>query len=265
VLFIRPLTDLIEHAGQFELHSHIPLVPLIVVYLLYVGRGSHAAPGGTSLGGALLLGAVAAGSWAAVVVWRSSLSVNDSLALMALSFVAVVGAGGFLFLGNRWMASRAFPFSFLLFMVPMPDVMANTLEILSMRASADVSAWFLMMTGTPLLRDGQVFTLPGIVLHVAQECSGIRSSWVLVITSLLASHMFLRGGGRRALLVFFVIPLGIVRNGFRILVISLMCVHIGPHMIDSPIHHRGGPLFFALSLGPFFLFLWWLRRGERQA
>jgi hypothetical protein len=33
-------------------------------------------------------------------------------------------------------------------------------------------------------------------------------------------------------------------------------------MIDSPIHHRGGPVFFVLSLIPLFLLLWWLRRGE---
>jgi len=35
-------------------------------------------------------------------------------------------------------------------------------------------------------------------------------------------------------------------------------------MIDSPIHHSGGPLFFVLSLVPFFLLLIWLRRSERR-
>jgi exosortase/archaeosortase family protein len=64
------------------------------------------------------------------------------------------------------------------------------------------------------------------------------------------------------LLVAFIIPLGIVRNGFRILTIGLLCVHVGPHMIDSVIHHRGGPIFFALSLIPLFLLLVWLRRGD---
>ena len=45
-------------------------------------------------------------------------------------------------------------------------------------------------------------------------------------------------------------------------VIGLLCVEVGPQMIHSVIHHRGGPLFFALSLIPLFLLLWWLRRGE---
>ena len=57
--------------------------------------------------------------------------------------------------------------------------------------------------------------------------------------------MFLRATWRRALLVAAVIPLGLLRNALRILVISLLCVHIGPHMINSVIHRRGGPFFFA--------------------
>jgi exosortase/archaeosortase family protein len=85
---------------------------------------------------------------------------------------------------------------------------------------------------------------------------------VLVITSVLASQLFLDSPWRRLVLVAFVIPLGIIRNGFRILVIGLLCVYVGPHMIDSAIHSQGGPLFFVLSLGPLFAVLWWLRCGE---
>jgi exosortase/archaeosortase family protein len=106
--------------------------------------------------------------------------------------------------------------------------------------------------------------LPNIALRVAQECSGIRSSWVLFITSVLASYLFLRSPWRRAVLVLFIFPLAILRNGFRIMVIGLLCVHIGPEMIHSIIHRRGGPLFFALSLIPLFLLPWWLWRGERK-
>ena len=84
----------------------------------------------------------------------------------------------------------------------------------------------------------------------------------LFITSILAANLFLRTPGRRFALVAFVIPLAILRNGFRILVIGLLCVHLGPQMIHSPIHKRGGPLFLVLSLIPFFLVLWLLRRRD---
>ena len=160
------------------------------------------------------------------------------------------------------MAAAAFPIVFLIFMIPLPDRVVDFLETGSKLASAEAANLFFNMTGTPILRDGQIFQLPGIVIEVAQQCSGIRSSLVLFITSLLASHLFLKSPWRRALLVAAVIPLGILRNGFRILVIGLLSVNVGPQMIHSIIHRRGGPLFFALSLVPLFLLLWWLRKGE---
>jgi exosortase len=182
---------------------------------------------------------------------------------MTLAYVSIIAAGGFLFLGSQWMAAAAFPVGFLIFMVPLPDAVVYRVEMFSIVASADVSAMMFRATGTPLLRDGQVFALPGMVLQIAQECSGIHSSWVLFITSLVASHLFLDSRWRRSLLVLFVIPLAIVRNSVRILTIGLLCVHVGPHMIDSFIHRRGGPIFFALSLIPLFMLLVWLRRQER--
>ena len=150
------------------------------------------------------------------------------------------------------------------FRVVIEVVQPGWLEKASVVASAEATALYFAIAGTTLVRHGTVFELPGIVLEVAQECSGIRSSWVLVITSLLASHLFLKSPWRRLVLVAFVIPLGILRNGFRVFVIGLLCVHVGPHMVDSAIHRQGGPLFFALSLVPLFLLLWWLRRQERR-
>jgi exosortase C (VPDSG-CTERM-specific) len=264
LLFIQPLTMLMLYAAQSELHSHILLVPFISVYLLYIGRGRHMTAYRSSIAGTVTLTGIGIAALAAGIEWRASLSVNDELALMALAYVSFLAAGGFLFLGSKWMRAAAFPIAFLIFMVPLPDAAVNWLEEASASASAEAAALFFNVLGTPLVRHGRVFELPGIVLQVAQECSGIHSSWVLFITSLIGSHLFLRTSWRRAALVAFVIPLGILRNGFRILVIGLLCVHIGPHMIDSSIHHHGGPLFFALSLIPLFLLLWWLRQQERR-
>jgi len=264
LLFIQPLTRLMLYAAHSDLHSHILLVPFITGYLLYIQRGRHSAAYRRSIAGTVAVGGIGIAALAAWIGWRGSLSLNDGLALTALAFVSFVAAGGFLFLGSKWMAARAFPVAFLIFVVPLPDAAVNWLEKASMLASAEAAALFFGVAGTPLVRYGTVFELQGIVLRVAQECSGIRSSLVLFITSLLASHLFLKTRWRRIILVAFVIPLGILRNGFRILVIGLLCVHVGPHMINSDIHRRGGPLFFALSLVPLCLLLWWLRRRERR-
>jgi exosortase C (VPDSG-CTERM-specific) len=264
LVFVQPLSSLMLHAAQSELHSYIPLVPVVAGFLLYIQRRTLPGEYRSSMGGAVVLSSIGLAALATRIGLRGSLSVNDDLALTTLAYVSFVAAGGFLFLGSKRMAAAAFPVSFLIFMVPLPDAAVNWLETALVLASADVAAWFFRITGLPFLRDGTVFALPGIVIRVAQECSGIHSSWVLFITSLVASHLFLESPWRRLILVAFVIPLGIVRNGFRILVIGLLCVHVGPHMIDSIIHRRGGPFFFVLSLVPLCLCMAWLRRGDEQ-
>jgi exosortase len=166
------------------------------------------------------------------------------------------------------MKQAMFPAFFLLFMVPMPDQMVHVLETGSQHASAEATNLLLKFTSMPSLRDpdnSMIFHFPGISLRVAEECSGIRSSWVLLITGLVAANIFLKSNWRRILFVALVIPLGIVRNGFRIASLGWLCVNVNPDMIDHWIHHRGGPVFFALSLIPLFLILLLLRRGETRA
>jgi exosortase C (VPDSG-CTERM-specific) len=267
LVFVKPIIDLINYAAQTDLHSHILLIPFISAYLIFVQRHRlpkdyAASPGFAAI--LFLLGLVTVAAARVFLKADPPVSQNDYLSLMAFSFVCFVVAGGFLFLGRKWMNTVAFPMAFLIFMVPLPDRALHFLETASQLASTEAAAMFFAITGTPMLRNGVVFQLPGISIEVAQECSGIRSSWVLLTAALTASYLFLKSPSRRAILVAFVIPLAIVRNGFRIWVIGVLCMEFGPHMIHSIIHHRGGPFFFALSLIPLFLLLRWLRRGEQE-
>lgn len=267
LFFARPLLGLIALATGSQLHSHILLIPFICAYLVYLQREHLTPESPISLRWStpcFLLGSAALGLAFTFPRLSSSVSPSDHLALTIVAFVCLVAGGGCLVLGRAWMRSLLFPFVFLVFLVPLPDEIVYWLETGSKLASADAASLFFNLSGTPVLRDGSIFQLPGIVIEVAQECSGIRSSLVLFITSLLVAHLFLKTGWRRIVLVAFVIPLGILRNGFRILVIGWLCVHIGPEMINSIIHRKGGPLFFVLSLIPLFLLLCWLRRGEAE-
>lgn len=258
----RPLLDLIEYCAEESLHSHILLVPFVSAYFIYLQKSAlpKSVRSSPVLGSITFAIGVAAFGFAKHA--QPQLSPGDYLSCIAFSFVTLVIAGAFFFLGRGWMSVVTFPIAFLYFFVPLPNAAIHGLETLLKLGSAEAAAVFFGIVGTPVLRDGVIFQLPNITLEVAQECSGIRSSWVLFIVSLVASYLLLKSPWRRAVLLGVVIPLAILRNGFRILVIGLLCVHIGPHMIHSIIHESGGPLFFALSLVPLFLLLWWLRKGE---
>jgi exosortase C (VPDSG-CTERM-specific) len=263
--FAQPLLALISYAARSQLFSYILLIPFVSAYLLHLRRDQLPKNYVVDLPFAIV--SLAGGLVLRVFIYwldfvKRAPGDNDSLTLLTLSFLCCVAAGGFFFFGRGWMRAAAFPLAYLIFMVPMPDAMADALEMASKYASAEVANFLFHLSSTPFLREGTIFQLPNITFEVAQECSGIRSSFVLFMTSILAANLFLKTRWRRFVLVAFVIPLAILRNGFRILVIGLLCVHVGPQMIHSPIHSRGGPLFFVLSLIPFLLVLWLLRQGD---
>ena len=266
--FGQPLLGLANYAAHSSLHSYILLIPFVTGYLLYLRRDQLPRERVADLPFGIVLLACGLG----VFLFTHWLAFagrvpadNYYFVLLTTSFLCCLVAGGFFFFGRGWMRAAAFPLAYLIFMVPMPDAMADVLETASKYASAEVANVLFHLSGTPILRAGLVFQLPNIAIEVAQECSGIRSSWVLLMTSILAANLFLKTPWKRIVLVAFILPLAILRNGFRILVIALLCVNIGPQMIHSVIHRHGGPVFFALSLIPLFVLLWWLRKGEIRA
>ncbi len=258
--------NLFRYTLDTELHSHVVLIPFISAWLLRLNAGElprnyQSSPlwaGAFAAAGALVLAA----GWL-LPARGVEFSLNDRLGIFTLSALCFLVAGGFAFLGHRWIKAALFPVCFLLFLIPLPDAATEFLEYWSQVGSTMTGEWILNIAGVPHMRDGFVFAFPGVTsLELARECSGIRSSWVLFITCLLASHLFLRSPWRRTVLVVFVIPLGLLRNGFRFATLAWLCLNVSEDMIDSAIHHRGGPIFFALSLIPLGLLVWWLRRGE---
>jgi exosortase C (VPDSG-CTERM-specific) len=257
--------------GQFvltnDLYSYVLLVPLVSGYIFWSG-GSRLGVGSAArcvrmaglmgFGGALSLGFafwVRAGGRAG--------ETQDFFSVVILAFVFLAAAVVAGCSDAATLRRAAFPLGFLVFFAPFPTQVERVFEDFLQHGSAPPAAWLFSLAGTPYFKQEMVFQLPGITIQIAPECSGIRSTIVLFMTSLLAGYLFLRSPWKRGLLVAFVLPLALVRNGFRIFTIGELCVHIGPHMIDSDIHHKGGAIFFALSLLPFFLVLYFLARSDR--
>jgi exosortase C (VPDSG-CTERM-specific) len=263
--FGKPLFDLLRLAAESDLYSYIPLIPLVSLYLVWLKKENlprHFQP-------AKKIAAIFfAAGFAIVLVYllgfrAAGLPVENILAFNIFAFLLFFTGLCFLILGTEMVRAIAFPLCLLIFIVPLPDFLQRGIETFLQIGSAAVANVFFMLSEMPVFQDGLRFQLPGFSLQVAPECSGIRSSLVLLILSLLAGQLFLRRPWTRAALALAVIPLALLRNGFRIFVIGQLCVRVGPQMIDSPIHRHGGPLFFLLSLIPFFALLILLRKLER--
>ena len=263
--FARPLCALGQYSLHSEFFSYILLIPVISLYLIWLKRAELPGQAGVTWkwGGAAALGGLAlliGCQWAMHCGWRPQ--TEDYLTLMTASFLLFLAAGCLMFFGRAISRVMAFPIAFLAFMVPMPSAMLDWTESFFQHTSAAAAGGFLAAAGMPVFRDDLTIQLPGFSMVIAPECSGIHSTMVLLITAVLAGHLFLRSGWKRVLLVVVVVPLAILRNGFRVFVVGELCVRISHDMINSPIHRRGGPIFFALSLIPFFVLLLLLRKSE---
>ncbi len=268
VVYVKVILDWGSFAWHSDLYSHALLIPLVAVYLVWNKRGElvECDPKVRSI--VIIPLAVALGLltlYFCSSIGGIRLTREDRLCIWVLSFLGLFYAAGICLLGQQNSRILSFPALFLVFAAPFPSAVFDPIESFLQQGSTLFAHALFWISGTPFIREGTFFQLPGMLLNVAPECSGIHSSLVLFITSILAGHFLLKSHWMRMLLAVAVIPLALLRNGFRIFTIGQLCIHIGPEMINSPIHRRGGPIFFVLSLVPFFLFLLWLVRRERQS
>lgn len=265
--FGSALAHMLSYGIEGETYSHVVLVPIVALFLAHRRREKFMPHLGLSRRPTVLLLAAAA----TVLAFRHAitgaawvLTLNDELALEMLAFVLCLWAGAMLWLGTKAVKRLVFPLGFLVFMVPMPSLVEQSVTVSLLHGTRFFFSPLLRLTGTPFLESGMVYTMPGLTVEIAEACSGIRSTLVLFIFSLLAGELCLRTPWRRAILILLVYPVAALRNALRVLMISLATIHVDPDAIYGPLHRHGGPPLFVLSLVPFLLILMWMVKSERS-
>jgi len=119
-------------------------------------------------------------------------AVADGLAQATLAFLLFFAGAGCLVLGGRTMRALLFSICPAGFHDSSSGFLRDWVETMLQHGSAEVAGWMFAVSDVPVLQDHLEFRLPGITLHVAPECSGIHSTMVLFITSLVAGSFFLR-------------------------------------------------------------------------
>ena len=248
VVFYGPLKQLLGLSLQNELYSHIPLIPLVSGFFLFWERKSiftdieYSVGAGTLV---ILFGAVLA-TFGFVNV--DSLNQNDFLSMMTFSVLAIWLGVFILLYGFQTFKRAIFPLLFLFFMVPMPSAVTQVaVQFLQIGSTEAVNVLFYLL-GVPATREGYVFHLPGLSIEVAESCSGIRSSIALMITSVIAGKLILRRGWTRSLVAISIVPIAILKNGIRIVTLSILGVYIDERIFVGDLHRKGGVVFFIISL-----------------
>jgi exosortase len=257
------LKELVGLSLQNKNYSHIPLIPVISGCFLYMRRKKIFSDLNYSYGIGIVMIIIGSLLYLIGMTQGAKLNWNDIISLMIFSELTL-WVGGFLFcFGLKTLRNVTFPILFLLFMVPAPTVLIDRAIFFLQVGSTEAAYVLFKLAGTPVVRQGFVFDLTGMSVEVAKQCSGIRSSIALLIVGILSSVVFLKTDWKRLILILAVVPLAVIKNGLRIVTLSLFAIDFDSSiLIDSTLHERGGILFFLIALIPFAFILWILERTE---
>jgi len=256
----RALADSLLLALHDDKYTHLLLIlPVSIILLLreWPSLRPVVAPN-VPLGSALLFVAVLISGGA-----RAASVSKDGYLFLTMCALVTSWIGAFVFwFGNSASRQVRFPLCFLFGLVPIPRVALDQIISLLQLGSAWAAHALFVIVGVPVDQSGVFLTIPGLTLQVAQECSSIRSSSMLLVTTIVLAQLLLRSPRQKALVILFAIPLSIAKNGLRICTIALLGTRVDPGYLTGRFHHQGGIVFFAIALLCIFGLLWLLRRGE---
>jgi exosortase len=250
-------------ASRGDQQSHILLILPVSMVLLYFERDRifrnvrYCLPAGAV---SILCGLTS--------VWLARhplpLGQNDALSLQMSLFIGGCIAAFILCYGTAAFRVAAFPLLFLFFVVPIPVFLLERTIWLLQRGSADATFLLLKAANISVSREGLVLLLPKFDIEVARECSGIRSSLMLLVVTLVLGHLFLQSNWRKGLLGFLVLPIAVMKNGLRIFTLSALGTNVDPSFLQGGLHRYGGIPSFAVALGVVMLLVWRLHELENE-
>jgi exosortase len=262
LLFISPLVAFVRMSLSHDDASYLVLIPFISAWVLFVERDKIFLDLSYDklLGGLFLLLACCAALASRFA--RDGSSLDLELSGYILSLVLLWVAGFALLFGKAASKAGYFPLLFLFLMIPPPNFLLEHVIYLLQAGSAWITGALFDLLGVPVLREGFVFHLARVNIEVAKECSGIRSSMALLILALLVAHFLLRSFWRKVLFLACGLLMMILKNGIRIVSLTLLAMYVDPSFLYGKLHHQGGIVFFLLSLLLLAPLLWLLQRGE---
>lgn len=260
MLFWQPLRALANLAFQDENSAHVLLIPVISALLIYLEKKSIFRVQRDSLLPGLPLLLLVIFLWFGLQTPLASLDARGRLsaqvALIVLLWIAIF----VLCYGVSAFKAALFPLFYLSLMIPIPTVVIGGLISFLQKASADTCYVLFRILGIPVLRHGFRFSLPGLDIEVARECSGIHSALSLLIAGLLAAYFALPGPRKRILFVACILPIAIFKNAVRIVTLAWLSIYVNPAILEGPLHRQGGVPFSVIALALMGVLLWALRR-----
>jgi exosortase len=261
---IVPFLELARFAWHTGEQSYILLVPAVSAALIYFNRDRVFANVTTNSDKPRFLTLVPGAIFVALAYFFESGS-ELQLVSMALGLILFWSAAFYISFGQEALRRCKFELALLVWIIPIPAPVIDWMTLTLQRASTELVDVMFRATRVPVLRDGFFFYLPGQAIEVAKECSGIRSTLSLLFLTVILAHESLNGTWRRIVLILCALAIVVIKNGIRIVSLTLLAIYVDPSFLTGPLHHQGGIVFFLIGLALLFPIISLLRRGDKPA
>ncbi len=191
--------------------------------------------------------------WGAILVALAILGqllgvATDAGYLQGISLIALIAGLVILLGGWKLFRATAFPVLYLILMVPLPgsvfSAIASPLQSVASRCSVNL----LELLRVPVVRSGNVFSLSGISLEVAEACSGLRSLIGLLSMGILLGYLIMPRLWERLALALSAIPIAVAANIIRIAGTGIIYEYVGPKYGQGFYHGFGAWIVFVFAL-----------------
>jgi len=241
--YIPTYVTLAQTAWAQDENGHGPMILALSLWLLWGERhrffALKSAP--APISGLLILTA----GVAMYIVGRSQKI--DSLE--ALSQILALSASVLLLRGWAGLRLVWFPLFFLLFMVPVPGVLAQALTLPLKSAVSYCAEMILHAVGYPIGRSGVTLVVGPYQLLVADACSGLNSIFTLEALGLFYMKLMdYKSKARNIALAIMILPISFVSNCIRVIVLVLVTYHLGDEVGQGFVHNLAGLVLFSVAL-----------------
>lgn len=238
-------------------YSHAIFIPVISLYLIWQKKD-------------VLKRLQIHGSWVGIAVMMVGLGClvlgQLSTLFIITQYAFIVTLYGAILSLTSWQHVKVIwvPLLFLLFMIPLPEFLYNSLSSHLQLISSRLGVELIAFCGIRVYLEGNVIDMGNYQLQVVEACSGLRYLFPLISIAFLCAYIYRGSLFSKAIIILSSLPITVAMNSLRIAITGILVEYWSPSVADDFIHDFEGAAIFVLCFIALVVEMWILNKFEND-
>lgn len=165
----------------------------------------------------------------------------------AFSMLITIAGLTVYFAGKNTLKKLAFPYAFLVFMLPLPLVTIANISFKMKLFAAHISTILVNQLGIAAVRAGSLIQMRHSNLMVGDPCSGLRSLIALLALGSLFAYYLNGSRAKKIIMLIASVPIALASNITRIVFLCFVSEVYGAKYSEGLVHDTAGIMVFVLA------------------